>query len=194
MLIRLLLLFGFSLLFLCCTPDRPSSNVGFSRNEALNSRIGLNNSGMSDSPVKAFGVYSNIDGNGVHESGFSVELWRYEGTLIGVLIGSKGTRLVGDPPTGLLRDVMYNFETGVISFRSRIGDVDYEFDGNLSDKRLRGKLFDIGMRLQSQRCDEALEIVLRRLEKDSGEMDDYASFSSWKNDIDEILRFRGSKH
>ncbi|MBK9165758.1 MAG: hypothetical protein IPM21_17975 [Acidobacteria bacterium] len=147
----------------------------------------------TDSPVTAFGVFSNIDGNGVHESGYAVELWSYEGDLVGFLIGSAGTRLVGDPPTGILRDVMYNSDTGLISFRARIGDVDHEFDGNLAEKRLSGRLFDMSGRLQSQRCDEAVKIVLPRSQKQTDELEEYPSYEKWKEDMNEILKFRGFK-
>ncbi|MGQ0540941.1 MAG: hypothetical protein ACT4O9_03695 [Blastocatellia bacterium] len=190
MFVRLLAVLGLSISLLCCSDDQHTNAAKMLGNESLNQKIEPDDRKMTESPVTAFGVYSNIDGNGVHESGHAVDLWSHEGDLIGVFVGSDGTRLVGDPPTGILRDVLYNADTGVISFRSRLGDVDYEFNGNLSEKKLSGRLYNMGGRLQSQRCDEAVGIVLIRSQKQTDEMQEYPSLDEWKERMNEILRFR----
>lgn len=131
------------------------------------------------SPVMVFGTFSNRESNGEHEWGYEVELWSYEGDLVGMFIGSAGTRLVGDPPVGVLKDVMYNSHIGGLSFRTALPNDDYAFEGVLSDKELRGTLFDLRAG-HSQRCDEAEKLVLVRSPEMTAEMEEYPSIGKWK--------------
>jgi hypothetical protein len=160
-------------------------------NESSNQALNSGDNDRFNSPVKVLGTFSNREGNGVHEWGYEVDFWEHNGDLTGMFTGSAGTRLVGDPPAGILKDVMYNFDTEIISFRASLPDVDYEFEGVLSRKALSGRLFNMSGRLLSQRCDEAEKIVLLKSQELTAEMEEYPTLDAWKERMSEIVRFRG---
>lgn len=81
---------------------------------------------------------------------------------------------------------MYNFETGTVSFRASLPNVDYEFQGTLSKDKLTGRLFDS----HSDR-DEAKEIVLLKSQELTSEMEEYPSLDKWKERMAEFVRRRG---
>ena len=193
MFVRILMILGLTASFLSCSHDKDIHNATKPGNESWTQDIVSEDNNKNDSPVEVIGTFSNRDSDGEHEWGYEVELWSHEGNLIGLFLGSPGTRLVGDPPTGILKDVMYNFETGNISFRASLPNFDYEFEGVLSDKQLSGRLFDMSGRLQSQRCDEAKKIVLLKSQQLTVEMEGYPSFDKWKERMNELLRRRGMK-
>jgi hypothetical protein len=102
--------------------------------------------------VKAVGCFSNVQSNGEHADGYSVELWISGGKIIGFVDHHRG--LVGDPPMGILSNVQYDSRTGRISFEAKISDgvhLDNElrqtpshdlisFDGFLKSDRLQGDI------------------------------------------------------
>jgi hypothetical protein len=92
-----------------------------------------------ESPVKPIGHFTNVKSKGEHQWGYEVELWRQDDKIYGLISGSSHSRLVGDPPTGLLEDVKFDPKTGKLSFRAKLpgvifagnelpGEV-YEFEG-----------------------------------------------------------------
>jgi hypothetical protein len=191
MLIRILLIVISTLLFLSCSVDENSVSVGKPDSDrSSNQALAWEDKNTNDLPVEVFGTFSNRDSNGEHEWGYEVDLWSHDGILIGMFTGSAGTRLVGDPPTGILRDVMYNYETGIISFRATLPNNEYVFEGMLSEKRLSGKLFDIRRPL-SELCAEAEKLVLLRSRELTAEMEEYPSLDAWKERMAELVRFRG---
>ena len=81
------------------------------------------NSAEEFGPVGSFGnVYSST---GEHCSGYSLELWRHNGRIIGLFDRHEG--LCGDPPCEALRDVSYDRGTGRLSFTA----LDEKFTGTL---------------------------------------------------------------
>jgi hypothetical protein len=191
MFVRVLLVLGLTAFFLSCFYDEHTGDAKPSGNESSYQALNSEDNNKNNSPVKVIGTFSNRDGNGEHEWGYEVDLWAHNGDVIGMFTGSAGTRLVGDPPTGILKDVMYNFDTGSISFRATLPNVDYEFEGVLSRKALSGRLFNMSGRLLSQRCDEAEKIVLLKSQELTTEMEEYATLDAWKERMSEIVRFRG---
>ena len=148
------------------------------------------NENKKEKLVKAVGTFSNRRSDGVHEWGYEVELWNYEGNLIGIFVGLPGTRLIGDPPIGLLEDVAYNFDTNNISFRVFEPDVEYVFEGVLEEERLYGKLFDMGEQSLTQRCATAQKINLIKLKKPTAEMQDFSTLDAWSEKMRALLKVR----
>lgn len=191
MFIRVLLVLGLTAFFLSCFYDEHIGDAKPSGNESSNQALNSGEKNKNDSPVEVIGTFSNRESNGEHEWGYEVDFWSHDGHLIGMFSGSAGTRLVGDPPTGILKDVMYNFDTGSISFRASLPGVDYEFEGVLSEKKLSGRLFNMSGRLQSRRCDEAEKLVLLKSREMTALMDEYPSLDKWKERMAEFVRRRG---
>lgn len=191
MLMRMLLMLISTLFFLSCSVDENSLSVKKSDDDlSSNQTLISEDQNKNNSPVEVFGTFSNRGSNGEHEWGYEVDFWSHDGILIGMFTGSAGTRLVGDPPTGILRDVMYNHETGVISFRATLPNNEYVFEGMLSEKRLSGKLFDI-QRSLSELCAEAEKLVLLRSRVLTAEMEEYPTLDAWKKRMAELVRRRG---
>ena len=156
--------------------------------------------------VIAIGDFSNRKSDGEHEWGYSVELWKQEDKICGLIAGSSHSRLYGDPPTGLLEDVQFDPKTGKMSFRAKLtlglwSDRDhrnlpsqdvYEFEGVLTAKKLKGNLLTSN-ELCDDKCPRREQIELRRSKDSSFLMDDYQSYSEWKSYADRILNFRGPK-
>ncbi len=147
----------------------------------------LSNRTNGESAVRVLGAFSNRSGNGEHEWGYHVDIWKHNENLVGMLSGSDGTRLVGDPPTGVLKNIMYDSHTGKISFRATLPGVEYEFKGTLSAKELTGELFNsFGETTEN--------VVLLKLQKWTTEMmDEYPSLDAWEERMDELIEFRGVK-
>ncbi len=193
MLTRVLLLLVSISLFSSCFNDELIHNADNSGSELSNEAANSKNESKNNSPVEVIGAFSNRESNGEHEWGYEVEIWSNEGNLVGMFTGSAGTRLVGDPPTGVLKDVEYNFDTGIISFRATLPDNDHVFEGMLSKKTLSGRLFNISERSLGQRCDEAKKLALLRSQKFSDEMEEFQTLDAWTERINQLLKRRGVK-
>jgi hypothetical protein len=77
-----------------------------------------------DVPISDVRVYSNMRYTKEHEYGFSVELWKCEGSYAGMLYYSPGM-LVGNTPRGLLEQVYLDPTSvdpasGRLSFKGRL--------------------------------------------------------------------------
>lgn len=95
-----------------------------------------------DSEFKLIGAFDNIWSNGEHQNGFMLSLWKTDVGLVGYMFGSFGSRLVGDPPCGLIDEVVYNAKSGKLSFSSDFGRFGHQFrfSGTLTKKTVRGVL------------------------------------------------------
>ncbi|QWP76016.1 hypothetical protein J5226_20820 [Lysobacter sp. K5869] len=107
--------------------------------------------------VETVGEYSNVrvsHSEDPHAYGYTVELYRQNGELFGLLYSDQG--LVGDTPRGRLQDLRYDPASGALSFRAKLTlgreygresgpdgrpsrDL-FRFDGRLSGKLLSGTL------------------------------------------------------
>lgn len=187
MFVRIWLIFGLTVFFSSCSNNGHLSNAKTSGNVSSNQAHNSKNRDRLSSPVKAIGIFSNRESNGEHEWGYEVDIWEHNGDLIGMLSGSDSTQLVGDPPTGILKNVMYNHSTGSISFRATLPGVEYKFKGTLSQKKLSGILFDMPY------DDVPEKIVLLKSQKLTAEMNEYPSLKAWQERMDELIEFRGVK-
>ena len=77
----------------------------------------------SEAPVTVLGEFSNRKGDGEHAWGYSVDLWKHEGRIIGMICGTQYLMLNGSPPTGLLENVQYDPKTGRMSFSAKLSAV-----------------------------------------------------------------------
>lgn len=154
--------------------------------------------------VKRVGVFTNMRFTREHQYGYSVELWQERDRLFGLLLVSAG--LIGDTPTGLLEDVVFDSKTGKLSFRARLStgatvnkkneemptrDV-YRFAGTLKGQRLAGVLEHTDASDPSATATKT-NVSLRRSKSESGSMTAAKSFEEWKKEADEILTLRGPK-
>ena len=102
--------------------------------------------GTSDAlaPVGSFGnVRQGQDGE--HCYGYSLELWRHNGKLIGLLDHHQG--LCGDPPCEALRNVSYDARSGRLSFSA----LDVNFTGTLRRDDVAGTIGRDRLRLSRHR-------------------------------------------
>ena len=141
----------------------------------------------TQSLVKVVGYFTNVQSNGEHQWGYTVKIWRQDDRIYGLFSGSSSSMTVGDPPTGILVDQVFDEKTGKFSFRTTTPSRTYHFDGILTKKVLKGRIL-------GAITNEAEKIVLKRSKELSSEMmDEYASYEDWKAFADRILKFRGPK-
>jgi len=94
-------------------------------------------------PIGSFGNVSSSTGE--HCSGYSLELWRHNGRIIGLLDRHSG--LCGDPPCEALRDVSYDSRRGRLSFTA----LDEKFTGTLRRDDVVGTIGAARVRLMRNR-------------------------------------------
>jgi hypothetical protein len=71
--------------------------------------------------VQFLGDYINVrSATGEHCEGYNIMLWKYKGSLIGFLNHHRG--LCGDPPMGIMEDIVYSAKTGSLSFKVKLSD------------------------------------------------------------------------
>ena len=154
----------------------------------------------ASAPVEPVGAFSRIEQTGSHAYGQSVELWKSEGRLLGLLLIYVGPE--GDPPTGLLEDVVYSASTGDLSFRARLtlgnsggtrqsaSRDNFVFHGTLREKSLSG-IFEISDRAHPD-VPARREVVSLSLDANTP-LDSAKSVAEWRKGADEILATRGPK-
>jgi len=158
-----------------------------------------------ESPVKVIGDFSNQKGDGEHCYGYSVELWKQDEKMYG-LISAQEFGLCGDTPAGLLEDIQFDPQTKKISFRAKLSmglyydannsnvpsqDV-FEFDGVLKAKKLNGML-KITNELCSDKCPETKKITLPKSKEWSSLLEEYKSRAEWEANAKRILDRRGPR-
>jgi hypothetical protein len=155
----------------------------------------------SEAPVTVVGEFSNRKGDGEHAWGYSVELWKHDGRIIGMISGTDYLMLNGSPPTGLLEDVQYDPKTGRMSFSAKLslhggrdsGSHDmYLFDGVLTPSKMKGVITVKG-EANCTDCGEKIKVVLPRLQKPVADQESYKTLDEWNAYKDMILDFRGPR-
>src|SRR5689334_12968176 len=68
--------------------------------------------------ISVVGEFSNMRFTGEHAYGYSVQVWRAGGQLVGLFLASEG--LAGDTPAGILENVTFDTRTGALSFRAKL--------------------------------------------------------------------------
>ncbi len=162
----------------------------------------LGSAHASDEQVVFLGDYSHVESaSGEHCDGYDVQLWRYKGSVIGFLNHHRG--LCGDPPMGMLEDVVYSKSTGDLSFKVRISEgvtsdpagkffatkEIITFKGRLSGRTLQGAVswysLDRGSPMQT-------ETISLKLEQEAFNSN-YDSYEAWMKYWQPILKARGPK-
>lgn len=173
---------------LSCSNERtqPAIDVSSPSSASIETAL-VSNTPMLHGPLKVVGCFSNVDSNGEHEWGFTLDIWRQGDQIYGLFAGGSTTRLVGDPPTGVLVEQVYDRKTGRFSFKSKFPYNTFSFEGVITETVVTGKLVDL-----STNADE--KIVLTRSKSLSEEMMvEYESYEKWKAYADKILKRRGPK-
>jgi hypothetical protein len=140
----------------------------------------------AEAPVKPIGDYTNVKSNGEHQWGYSVELWKQADQIHGLMSGDSASILIGDPPTGILEDIVFDAATGKISFKTKLPSYVYQFEGVLTKKKLSGRLLNTTV-------NKTERITLPSSKEWSSLMDEYQTYAEWKVFADRILKFRGPK-
>lgn len=154
--------------------------------------------------VKRLGAFSNMRFTREHQYGYSVKLWQEGDRLFGFLLVSNG--LIGDTPTGLLEDVVFDAKTGKISFRARLSTGStlnknkeqiptrdlYRFKGALKGRKLTG-ILEYTDALTPSATAMKTNVSLRRSKSESELMMEAKSYDEWKKEADEMLQLRGPK-
>ncbi len=155
-----------------------------------------------------FGGWSNVvvsQGEDPHASGYSLQLWKNDGKLVGFISEYVGP--TADPPIGRLQDLTFDPNSGKLSFTAKLttgvtfspGHREgapsrslYRFDGNLSEQEIKGVL------VQEDHLDNTpsvhLDVTLKR-QRDAGD-DSYwnqKTYNDWEEFYAPILRARGPK-
>lgn len=74
-----------------------------------------------DERVEFLGDYVNVkSATGEHCDGYSVMIWKYKGSLVGLLNHHRG--LCGDPPMGVMEETVYSEQSGSLSFQAKLSD------------------------------------------------------------------------
>ena len=85
------------------------------------------------------GTYEKVESiNGEHCSGYSIDLWKHNDVLFGLLHHHRG--LCGDPPCGVLTDIQHSSKSGSIRFKAETLEAKFDFSGSLKDDLLKGTL------------------------------------------------------
>ncbi len=89
--------------------------------------------------VVYLGSYEKVESaSGEHCSGYSIDLWKHDDALFGLLHHHRG--LCGDPPCGVLADIRNNTETGDFRFQADTLEAKFYFSGSLEHDVLTGTL------------------------------------------------------
>jgi hypothetical protein len=148
--------------------------------------------------VHPAGRYSNVP-EGARARGYTVDLWRVDSDLAGILVVSDGRP--GDPPAEVLDAVGYNIRTGVLSFRAKMTtgcDVlpglklkpsreSFEFTGTLTQETLKGK-FNRKDLDHAERSPSVVPVELAR--RPDASLIQAGSFNEWKTKAEELATSR----
>ncbi|MEZ5308629.1 MAG: hypothetical protein R2684_15905 [Pyrinomonadaceae bacterium] len=136
--------------------------------------------------VRTVGAYSNVWSDGEHQNGFVIDLWLHGDRMIGSASGSFDSRLVGDPPMALLRDLKYDKKSGAISFFADIRGQYLRFEGVLIKK--------VGMKGVLTREMAGYRSATVNFARDDWYIyreDGYETLEAWQKEMDRLLRRRG---
>lgn len=150
------------------------------------------------------GSYSNMRFTEEHQYGSEVELWATGNIVVGLFFWSQG--LMGDTPTGTIENVVYDPQTGKLSFTSKLTtgshyckvhhDVPsqdlFKFKGTLKQDALSGEL----SHLQALDKDAVMsneQVILKRVGGNQAPEYQRTTFAEFQKRAKTILEFRGPK-
>jgi len=163
----------------------PSSSL---RNQSANSTAHIGN-------------FSNMTFTSEHQYGAEVQLWRAGGEVVGLFSYSEG--LAGDTPAGMLQNVVYNQQTGVVSFEAKLTTAQhlckehngtpsrdlFQFEGSLKDGLLTGVLRQLDALHDNRLFGDEQKVELARNKHD----EPLQTYNEWMAETQMVLRFRGPK-
>lgn len=154
----------------------------------------------SDDNVEFLFDYFNVkSATGEHCEGYNVTIWKYKETLIGFLNHHRG--LCGDPPMGLMEDILYSAQTDSLSFKAKLSDGctfqegkcmpskdRVEFKGNFRGEILEGVV--TWFRDDKMQSTLSENVILSKNPKRS-RTQSYGSYAAWRQHWEPILKVRG---
>jgi hypothetical protein len=121
--------------------------------------------------VKAFGFYSNEKSNdGNHSIGYTLQLWKYKGALIGQL--SYNEAEIGSNARGLITNVKYNPTSKLLSFDATLNQQKISFKGKILSAQVLGTF--------TWSSHKAVRQSLKSCCKDAKINTDYPTLAKWK--------------
>lgn len=133
---------------------------------------------QQDTPVKVLGFFSNEKStDGEHSSGYTLNLWQYNASLVGMLSYNEG--LIGDQVVNVISNVNYNKTSGDISFSSSLYGKTVLFKGKISPTKVTGSF------TWSNRVDK--NQLLKSCCKDAPIYKNYKSYKDWKKMVQQLL-------
>ncbi|MBK7706230.1 MAG: hypothetical protein IPJ30_10725 [Acidobacteria bacterium] len=63
---------------------------------------------MAEPPVTLVGVFSNVESNGEHQWGYTIEIWRQQDRYFGLVFGDDAPRAVGDGPRASIENAVFD--------------------------------------------------------------------------------------
>ncbi len=132
------------------------------------------------------GTYEKVESiDGHHCSGYSIDLWKHNDVLFGLLHHHRG--LCGDPPCGVLTDIQHSSESRSIRFQAETLEAKFHFSGSLKDDLLTGTL---AKRWSGTDIDSKETVRLPR-HPQVYLADKFDSLEKWHEFYDPIQRCRG---
>jgi hypothetical protein len=154
--------------------------------------------------IRAIGCFTNVQSEGEHDNGYSVQLWSRGRAIIGLINYFCG--LEGDLPIGLLTEVQYDSLTGKLSFKAKLtSGLHYcsvhknvpshdllSFQGFLKADSLEGKIV-LEDQLDSPPgvVDKRDDFLMRR--DNDFLLENYASYEIWWKNWEPVFKRRGPK-
>ncbi|ANE52295.1 hypothetical protein [Flavisolibacter tropicus] len=126
---------------------------------------------QQDNTVKVLGFFSNErSADGEHSSGYTLRLWQYNGSLIGILSYNQG--LIGDQVVNVISNITYNKTNGDISFGCSLDGQAVTFKGKILPTKVTGSF------TWSNRVDKNQS--LKSCCKDAEIYKNYKSYKDWE--------------
>ena len=134
------------------------------------------------------GTYEKVESiDGHHCSGYSIDLWKHNDVLFGLLHHHRG--LCGDPPCGVLTNIRNNTETGDFRFKADTLEAKFYFSGSLKHDLLTGTI----TKRWSGTDIDSKETVRLPKQRDIYWADKFDSLEKWHEFYDPIARCHGVK-
>ncbi|MBK7705075.1 MAG: hypothetical protein IPJ30_04665 [Acidobacteria bacterium] len=188
---KLLICYLLSATFLACSQSPPLWHEEFSR-DVPPTVAATSSPSVAEPPVTLVGVFSNVESNGEHQWGYTIEIWRQQDRYFGLVFGDDAPRAVGDGPRASIENAVFDPGSNRLHFTTRLDHAScraYEFDGWLTEKKLEGRFSPLKTACPDEKRME--RIALRKSEKETSETAEFQkfrSFTEWKAYADWLLR------
>ena len=158
--------------------------------------------------VEFLGEYVDLSssGDGDHCGGYTVSIWKYKESLIGIL--NFYAAMCADPPSGIMQDISYSAQTGSLSFKAKLSvglaeisppkrskDL-FEFNGTFREGKLEGVMTwtdhnrDVPVLYQQKKItlkDVNLTSFPKGIDKS------FETYADWEKYIEPIMEHLGTK-